>query len=87
MKPIKYFLMKNCPYCIAATGWLEELLNENPAYRELPIERIDESARAAYAAQFDYFYVPTFYVGDDKLHEGAASKEIVRKVLDAALEA
>ena len=33
-----------------------------------------------------YYYVPTFYVGGVKAHEGAASKDIVEKVLRSALE-
>ena len=33
-----------------------------------------------------YYYVPTFYVGGVKAHEGAASKDIVERVLRSALE-
>ena len=38
-----------------------------------------------YAAKFDYFYVPTFYVGTEKLHEGVPSKEAIERVFAAAV--
>ncbi len=39
-----------------------------------------------YAYEFDYFKVPAFYIDGQKVHEGAITKEEVKRVLEAALE-
>jgi len=65
---------------------MEELLEENEKYRALEIKIVDEEKNPEIANKYDYYYVPTYYVGDKKVHEGVASLEIVRKVFDAALE-
>ena len=85
MKEIKYFMMASCPYCVKANEWLEELLKENPKYEAIEIKTIDEKKEPEYADKFDYYYVPTFYVGEEKVHEGAATLEKIRAVLDKAL--
>lgn len=86
MKQIKYFYLPSCPYCREANRFLEELFEENPAYRDIEMTRIDESAEADLAAQYDYYYVPCFFVGEKKLHEGASTKEKIEAVLKAALD-
>ena len=75
------FMLKSCPYCIKADRFIEELCEENPQYRQIEIARIDEKA-----TKYDYFYVPSFYINEVKIHEGAATKEDVKMVLDKALE-
>ena len=70
MKPVKLFYLKNCPFCKKALRYIEE-------------------ARAAHpelADTFDYYYVPTFYVGGVKVHEGGVYPEEVEKILRSALE-
>ena len=86
MKPIRMFTMASCPYCQKARRWMDELMAENPAYRALSIDIVDEVEQPEYAEQFDYYYVPTSYVDGKKVHEGAATKQIVRRVFDAALK-
>jgi len=85
MKPVQMFILKSCPYCRQALQWMEELRQENPAYLQIEVAVIDEREQHQLADQYDYFYVPTYYVDGIKAHEGAASKEIVRRVLDRAL--
>ena len=86
MKKITMFVQKSCPHCKRALGWMDELYAENPAYQSIEIITIDEKVHADIADRYDYYYVPTYYVGDDKLHEGVASLEIIRRVFDAAME-
>lgn len=86
MTELTYFYLPNCPHCKLATRLLSELATENPAYAAVPVRRIDESADKATAAAYDYWYVPCFFLGQTKLHEGHAEKEDVRRVLDAALQ-
>jgi len=85
MKKITMFTMASCPYCRRALGWMDELLAENPAYQAIELEKIDEVVYPDIAAKYNYYFVPTYYIGDEKLHEGAASKEKIRRVFDAAL--
>ena len=86
MKKITLFIMESCPYCRQALRWMDELLAENAEYRDIEIEKIDELVHPDIARRYDYYYVPTFYVGNEKLHEGAASYKKIRRVFDAALE-
>jgi len=85
MKEILYFMMPGCPYCRRAEAWVSELSRENPEYGKIPMRVIDETRESALANTYEYWYVPTYYVGGVKLHEGAASKEKIKQVLDAAL--
>lgn len=86
MKKIILFMIPSCPYCKKAIAAKEKLCEENNAYRQIEFETIDEQANPALADRYDYFYVPCFYVGGEKVHEGAADEADVRAVLDAALE-
>lgn len=86
MKEVLMMLLPGCPHCRRADKMLEELMGENPAYRAIPIRRVDESVEVSFANSLDYYFVPTFYVGEEKLMEGVPTKEKVRAVLDRALE-
>ncbi|MGI6664957.1 MAG: thioredoxin family protein [Christensenellaceae bacterium] len=85
MKEIKLFILKNCPYCKAVLQYQKELFAENPAFAEIPLRIIEESEEAAYADSFDYYFVPTYYIEEEKVHEGAATKEIVKSIFERAL--
>jgi len=92
MKKISLFYLENCPYCRMALRALEELAAENPAYREIPLTRIEESEQPVLADRYDYYRVPTFFVGEDKLFEarvGMGYEQIragTKLALDAALD-
>lgn len=86
MKPITMFILKSCPYCQRALKYMEEIMKETPKYKNIPIKYIDEGVEPDVADQYDYYYVPTYYVDDKKVHEGAASKDDVRRVFEKAEE-
>ena len=86
MKKITMFTKEACPYCQAAIRWMNKLFEKDIKYSALEIEKIDELVYPEIAEKYDYWYVPTFYVGDEKVHEGAASLRKIRKVFDKALE-
>ena len=65
---------------------MDTLFAENPEYLSLEIEKIDETVHPDIAKRYDYYYVPTFYVGEKKLHEGVATIKKIKRVFDAALE-
>jgi len=85
MKNITMFMMKSCPYCQEAFRLMEWLFTDNEAYKALKIEYIDETEQPELADRYDYYKVPTYYVGDKKLHEGAATLKDIKRVFDAAL--
>lgn len=86
MKPVlKLFILATCPYCKQVLKWMEELKSENKDYAAIEVTIINEKLEPELAAQHDYYLVPTYYIDDIKVHEGAASKEIVRDVFDKFL--
>jgi hypothetical protein len=65
---------------------MEELKEENPKYGDIPLKIIDEGKEPDIASQYDYYYVPSYYIKEEKLHEGVATKDIVRQVFDKSLQ-
>lgn len=63
------FHLSDCPYCHNARRALEELCEENPEYREIHIDWIEESENPDISAQYDYYYVPTVFVDGRKAYE------------------
>jgi thioredoxin 1 len=84
MKDVQLFIQKSCPFCKQALSWMNELKSENPDYSEVAVTIIDENEQPELANQYDYYYVPTYYVSGTKVHEGAASKSIVKEVFEKA---
>jgi len=84
MKEIKLFIMETCPHCRKAVEMIDEILARRPEYKSIPLKIIDERKEPDYAAKFDYYYVPAFFAGDDKMHEGVPSKDAVERVFAAA---
>ncbi len=93
MKALKIFYLEGCPYCRKAALALKELQAENPAYLHVKIQWIEETSAPALAGNYDYYYVPSIFLGEEKLYEcspGDDSDKIRRqmeKALQAAAEA
>ena len=91
MKKILLFYLTDCGYCQRAHRAMDELMEENPAYKALEIEKIEESEHMDIANQYDYFATPTFYVGGEKAFEAPIGmsyediKKEVKRVFDMAL--
>jgi glutaredoxin len=84
MQPLTLFYLKFCPYCNEAKTYIEELMKEE-RYKDIMIHWINEGKEAAIADQYDYYLVPTFYLGQTKLHEGIMTRDDVKKVFETAL--
>ena len=82
---MKIFFFEGCPYCRKARKYLEAFLEKTDEYRKIEIEWIDEKVHPEIAEQYDYWYVPTFYINGEKAHEGPADKKQVKALLDRAL--
>lgn len=92
MKTVTLFYLESCPYCRNAKRALRELLAETPAFAAVPIEWVEESREPARADAYDYYYVPTAFIGGDKLFEAVPGesfetcKSNLRSALDAAMD-
>ena len=82
---ITMFILRSCPYCKEALNLMDELYEKNPDYKKLEIEIIDENEHPDIADKYDYYYVPTYYAANKKVHEGVANLEKIQRVLDIAL--
>ena len=65
------FILPGCPYCIQARELIAELCAGHPEYAAIGIEWIDESAEPQLADRYDYYRVPSFFLGEEKLYEAS----------------
>ena len=86
MKNVTMFITDWCPHCDRAKMWIEELKQENPKYKDIKVEIVDEEKHPGISKKYDYYYVPTYYVEDNKIFEGGTTKDIVRKVFEEAMK-
>lgn len=85
MKDVLMMVMAGCPHCRRAREIMVDLCERHPEYRAVKVREVDENAEAAFAATLDYYYVPTFFVDGQKLHEGAPTEAAIEAVYRAAL--
>ena len=86
MKPVIMFMTSWCPFCKKAAAMIEKLKADHPEYRDVDIQVIDEEKESALADQYDYHFVPTFFVGGVKVHEGIPTKRKIKRVFKEALK-
>jgi glutaredoxin len=84
MKSITVFITDWCPHCKRAATWIEEVKKENPQYKDIKVEIIDEEKHPEISQKYDYYYVPTYYVENQKIYEGGTTKDIVLKAFEEA---
>ncbi len=86
MKKVTLFVLRGCPHCRKALREMEELFAQHPEYKSMELEIVDEIEQRARANAHDYYYVPTFYVGEEKIYEGAIREDTVETVFRRAME-
>lgn len=84
MKELKLFVMAGCPHCKRAEEMITNLCTSHPEYKKVPIVKIDETKEPELAAKYDYYLVPTFFVGEEKIAEGVPTEEGVEKAFKTA---
>lgn len=84
MKKITMFYQENCPHCKKAFAMMKDLFAQHPEYEKIPLVKVEENKDPETANKYDYYYVPTFFVDDKKLHEGVPSLEAVSAVFEEA---
>lgn len=86
MKELTMFYLESCPYCRRAREYMQELCAENPNYAGVPVKMVEERQEKALADSYDYYYVPCYYIGQEKIAEGGIDKDGVKAVFDEALK-
>ena len=90
-KKVTFFYLPGCPYCRNANLAIEELIQENPAFGSVEIERINEQNPPEGISGYNYYYVPSMFIGKEKIYEANPAqtyediKESVRTVFEKAL--
>lgn len=93
MQKLTLFYLEHCPYCRNARRALEALRAENADYARVEIEPVEESLEPARADRYDYYRVPSVFLGEEKLYECSPAdgyEDILsrlRAALDRALQA
>lgn len=92
MRKITMFHIEDCRYCDFAKKAIEELRAENPAYKEVEIEMINENEHPEIIENYDYWSVPSLFIDKEKIFEAAlfmpyeTVKDGVKLAFDRALE-
>ena len=85
-KTVKMMILEDCPYWRQAFAMEKELIAAHPEYGQVNIEVIEENREPEKTEGYDYWYVPTYFVGDKKVHEGVPTLEKVEQVFREALQ-
>lgn len=93
MEKITMFHITECKYCDMARRAIGELREENPEYNSVEIEMINENEHPEIIENYDYWSVPSLFIGKEKIFEAAlfmpyeTVKDGVRLAFDRALQA
>lgn len=86
MKKVLMMIQESCPYCKEALKIMDQLMAQHPEYKDIEVRIADENKESALADTLDYYYVPTYYVDGEKVHEGVPTLEKVQAVYEEALK-
>lgn len=90
MEKLTVFYLETCPYCKNARRAFAELYAEDASLRDVPVEWINEAEQTALADTYDYYAVPSVFLGHEKLYEAhlfepfEECKENIRRSLERA---
>ncbi|MCI2069193.1 MAG: thioredoxin family protein [Bacilli bacterium] len=70
---ITMFELPTCPYCRQAKEIIAELYKENPSFSVIKIKHINELENKEMSEEYDYYYVPSFFLEKQKLYEADSS--------------
>ncbi len=88
MTALTIFYLTQCPYCKNAKRAVAELFMEDPAYTALDLQWIEESEQPEIADRYDYYRVPSVFMGKEKLYEANPSQnyESIKASLKTAFD-
>ncbi len=83
---VKMMMLDTCPHCRRAFEMMDELKCEYPEFCDVEIEVIEETKEPEKTEGYEYWYVPTFFVENVKVHEGVPSVQAIENMYRKALE-
>lgn len=86
MKPVTMFVTSWCPHCKKALLLIQKIKSSHPEYENIEINVIDEEKNRALSKQYDYYFVPTFFVDGVKVHEGIPNEKKLLHVFEEAFK-
>ena len=81
MKNAILFILKDCPHCKKFLSLMEDQPIEG-----VDLKIVDEQEEKEFADSYDYYYVPTLYLEEEKLHEGRIDDESYRQLISRIRE-
>lgn len=87
MRELTLFYYPECPHCQRALRFQEEIFREHPEYKNVPLRMVNENQERALADSYDYWFVPTYFLGNEKLCEGVKEKSLIEEAFKKAYEA
>ncbi len=85
-KHVKMMILDTCSHCKHAFELMDRLRKQYPEFNQVEIEVIEENREPEKTKGYDYWYVPTYFVDDIKIHEGVPTLAAVEAVFREALE-
>lgn len=86
MKKVEIIGNKEQPEYQKAIAFIEAIKEENDTYRPIEIAQKEAYQKAGTESMSDYFKLPAIFIDGKLEHEGVTTKEIMRTILDKALE-
>ena len=83
---VKMMMLDTCPHCRHAFEMMDRLKAQYPEFAAVEIEMIEENREPEKTEGYDYWYVPTYFIEDIKVHEGIPTLSAVEAVFRRALE-
>jgi len=84
MQKLLMFYLASCPHCKRAFAYEEELKKRRPELAQVEVERVEERENPQLADQYDYWYVPAYFLGKECLFSGSPTPEDIERVFDRA---
>ena len=78
MKELKVFILKGCPYCQIALRALDKAM-----FKDVNVIVIDERENPEIAEEYDYYYVPAFYLDGVKIPAGVIDKKEAERLVSS----
>ena len=92
MKEILGFHLHHCPYCDNAFRAIEELQTENPAFKEIKINWVEDQDAVELFKTHPYEYYPNLWFDLDKQYEAQPgesyeqTKSLIKAVFEKAIQ-
>lgn len=92
MKEILGFHLHHCPYCANAFRAIEELQAENPAFKDIKINWVEDQDAVELFKMHPYEYYPNLWFDLDKQYEAQPgesyeqTKSLIKAVFEKAIQ-